>query len=115
MYGDLSHDERKAQTVVRDSQSTIRDPFDYIRDREKAVGSRCRDSANLAGGEHGERPACSQPATRRAACSVCAQRRRPLSEFVVYDTFSLPIAANSVLATAAAHVARPRIAPQLNV
>ena len=38
MYGDLSHDERKAQTVVRDSQSTIRDPFDYIRDREKAIG-----------------------------------------------------------------------------
>ena len=67
MYGDLSHDERKAQTVVRDSQSTIRDPFDYIRDREKAVGSRCRDLANLAGGELGERPACSQPATRRAA------------------------------------------------
>ena len=42
MYGDLSHDERKAQTVVRDSQSTIQDPFDYIRDREKAIGSRCR-------------------------------------------------------------------------
>ena len=85
-----SHDERRTHAADEDSQFSIRiDSIRCDRDIENAMSLR-RGGCGLADSAFGGAPAGGQAATLRSASSRRGRLRRPPSELVIDDTFSLP-------------------------